>query len=102
MKYQTFVANALPALLCACSAATAASEEPRNSVRQQGHAVLSVPDNPYHRAIFCGQDGTETSAAYSKALARDLRVLAAQGLSAAQSLALIRVQACRPASARSG
>ena len=47
-----------------------------------------------HRAIFCGRDGTETSAAYARVLARDIKRLQATGHTTAQALATIEDKAC--------
>lgn len=52
------------------------------------------PLNPEHdRAIFCGLPGTETSASYAGALAREIRALASRGQSTRQALDTIRERA---------
>jgi len=56
--------------------------------------ALQLIEDAHHRAIFCGHDGTETSARYAEILARDLRQLESTGRTAAQSLAYIRARAC--------
>ena len=51
-------------------------------------------DDARYRAIFCGRDGTETSAIYAQTLARDLNELEATGRTTSESLAYIKVEAC--------
>lgn len=41
--------------------------------------VRALLPDPAHRAIFCGAEGTETSAAYSQALAMAIRTQLARG-----------------------
>jgi hypothetical protein len=81
-KFAFFCAIALA--LCLMLAAAAGKQRP----------ALRIPADPAFRAIFCGVDGTETSAAYARALSRDLRVLAAAGLSSAAGLAVVEAEAC--------
>ena len=62
--------------------------------------ALQLMEDAHHRAIFCGYDGTETSARYAEILARDLRRLESTGRMTAESLAYIRAEACGAPPAR--
>lgn len=57
-------------------------------------APLETTADGRMRAIFCGDEGTETSAAYARALARDIDALTKQGLGVAQAIARLESLNC--------
>lgn len=78
-------------------AAAEGSSAPKSKVARPTPLTIQLPNDAHHRAIFCGHEGTETSAIYSQVLVRDLKVLEATGRTTAESLAYIKAQACNGA-----
>lgn len=91
MKNSTTYSN-LAAVLFACAAGCAFAADSKPSAPAAADAKALLPD-PAHRAIFCGDEGTETSAAYSQALAKAIRVQLDQGSATSVPKAIERLQA---------
>lgn len=86
------------ALLILVSSVLAADDrkptQPQRRSASPAPMPLRVASDPRYRAIFCGEDGTETGRGYSQALALDLAHLAASGRATADALAAIEARAC--------
>lgn len=93
---QLFAAAAAALFTFHCHALAGGDRLPHASSRkaQQATAGSRILANPHYRAIFCGDEGTETSAEYARALILDLRHLEAAGYGTADALAHLKRRAC--------
>lgn len=96
--HQLLSIGAAVAFLAAGSVTQAASfGEPAPKARATPPALpvkVQVIEDERYRAVFCGEDGTETSAPYARTLVQDLRRLERTGLAVAEALARIEDRAC--------
>lgn len=90
-----FAATAGTLFALHCHALPGADGQPGSAGKAKAlDSGLRILSSPHYRAVFCGQDSTETSAAYSRALASDLRRLEKTGRSTIDALAYLERRAC--------
>lgn len=89
--------HALVVMHVLSGAAQAAGETgavPPSSSPAPAEAQLHILSNAQYRAIFCGEEGTESGPGYAKALVADLRRLESKPRSTREAMAYLRLRAC--------
>lgn len=96
MQFNQILAAITAALLSLHGLADPATDQGPGKHAKAPNAISDsrVLSSARYRAIFCGQDGTETSAAYARALASDLKMLESRGRSTTDALAYLEQRAC--------
>jgi hypothetical protein len=89
----SFIGYAGMSGIAAASLLTLALASPTALAARQGSVHQWPASEPAHRAIFCGEAGTETSLAYASALNAAITHYTRQGASAALAMQALRARA---------